>query len=108
MSALEASIERRACNLIEEHLGVGNSKLTTPGDSGYPDRIFWMPRGKPVFIEFKRPGEKPTKKQDYIHRQLKGLGYEVHTCNNCEHAFNIVRAALEAVGIHAQSGEVPS
>lgn len=36
-----------------------------PIEGGYPDRLYLLPVGIPVFIEFKRPGEEPTERQLY-------------------------------------------
>jgi hypothetical protein len=90
----ESKIERDAVNLVWEHLGIVGSKLVTPGDTGYPDRIFWIPGGRPLLIEFKRPGEEPKPKQEYIHAQLKKLGYQVEVHDNAIRAFS---AVIEAV-----------
>lgn len=45
-------------------------KLTSPGTSGVPDRMFVSPKGDIVFIEFKAPGKGPTPLQL---RQLQEL-----------------------------------
>lgn len=45
-------------------------KMNIQGNRGYPDRLFISQVGVHVWIEFKRPGEKPRKLQDY---RLKAL-----------------------------------
>lgn len=98
----ESKIERDAVDLVWKHLGIIGSKLVTPGDTGYPDRIFWIPGGRPLLIEFKRPGEEPEPKQEYIHGQLKQLGYQVEVHDNAIRAFS---AVIEAVATTRLSKE---
>ena len=100
----ESKIERDAVDLVWKHLGIVGSKLVTPGDTGYPDRIFWLPGGKPLLIEFKRPGEEPEPKQEYIHAQLRKLGYQVEVHDNAIRAF---QAIIEAVATTRLSKEGP-
>ena len=78
----ETKIEKDACDLIYKHLGVLSSKLKVLGQTGFPDRIFWLPDGKPLLIEFKCPGEEPEPKQRHIHAQLRALGYMVEVHDN--------------------------
>lgn len=47
-------------------------KLSSPGTSGVPDRMFISPHGRITFIEFKAPGKTPTALQN---KQLKELHY---------------------------------
>ena len=91
----ETKIELEACDLVWKHLGIEGSKLRITGDNGYPDRIFWLPGGHPLLIEFKCPGEEPRPKQLHIHNQLRGLGYEVQVHDNAITAF---QAVIDAVG----------
>ena len=102
----ESKIERAACRLIWTHLGIKGSKLVTPGDTGYPDRIFWVPGGKPVMIEFKRPGELPTPKQLYIHNQLRALGYTVEVHSNEIRAFQAIIDAVATTRLSKEGREV--
>lgn len=51
-------------------------KFTSPGRTGVPDRMVLVD-GKVIFIEFKRPGEVPTKLQAYMHEQLREMGFVV-------------------------------
>jgi hypothetical protein len=90
----ESRIEQRTCELAWELLGVENTKLKDLGENGYPDRLFWLPGGKPLLIEFKRPGEKPEPKQVDIHRKLQALGYNVQVHTN---EFDALEAIIEAV-----------
>jgi hypothetical protein len=93
--AVENDIEQDACDLVWKYLGIEGSKLKVLGDTGYPDRIFWLPGGRPILIEFKRPGEEPRPKQEQIHERLRGLGYEVQTHDNAIAAFQAVIDAVD-------------
>jgi len=44
---------------------------------GWPDRLFFGPSSQLLIVEFKRPGYKPTKKQQAIHDRLAALGHPV-------------------------------
>lgn len=105
---LEKHIESNTCERVLHELGVTSAKLTTPGRRGIPDRIFWLPGGKPLLIEFKRPGEQPRPLQSHIHALLKQLGYHVEVHDNEAEAFESVRRALDATQVSAHSGPVPS
>jgi hypothetical protein len=87
MGTLESRIEHRACLKILQHLGVESIKLNVHGQTGLPDRMFLIPGGKPVFIEFKRPGGVVSKKQEYMRKLLTRLGYPVYICDSVENAF---------------------
>jgi len=60
-------------------LGVASVKLEPPlgSETGWPDRLFFIPGGRPFLIEFKEVGYEPDPKQIYIHDMLEGLGYDV-------------------------------
>ena len=71
-------------------------------DVGWPDRMFLVPGGKPVMIEFKRPST--TGKYDG--GTLKGIqkqrikylsenGYNVIVCTNANEAINTISEALK-------------
>lgn len=72
--------------------GVASIKLEPPhgSETGWPDRMFLIPGGKPFLLEFKEVGHTPEPKQEYMHRMLERLGYDV-AWTDCE------EAALEAI-----------
>lgn len=96
---LEKHIERRCCARVLDELGVVSVKLVTPGSTGYPDKMFLIPGGKPLLIEFKAPGESPGPKQLHIHARLKQLGYHVEVHDDEEAAFQSVQRALLESGL---------
>ena len=94
MRRLEKDIEDRACKRAFSELGVRNIKVNTLTETGWPDRMFLIPGGMPLFIEFKQPGEEPRAKQLHIHALLKGLGYLVKVCDNEEDAMEAIRMTI--------------
>ena len=91
----ESKIEKKAVRLIWRKLGIKGLKLRIIGETGFPDRLFLLPGGKPVFIEFKAPGEKARPKQIKIHNDLKELGYIVKVIDN---EIDALQAITEALG----------
>lgn len=73
-------------------------KLNIMGRRGWPDRIFFVPGGKPVFIEFKRVKEKARKLQAYIHKQLREKGYDVYIADTAEQGKAILASARVSEG----------
>ena len=66
---LERDIERRVCEYARfRDLLV--YKFTSPARAAVPDRVFILPNGRVFFIEFKRPGAKPTPAQAREHERL--------------------------------------
>jgi len=106
MQKPESKIERKACELVKQHLGIIGSKLVVPGDTGFPDRIFWIPGGKPLLIEFKRPGEEPKPKQLHNHQQLRKLGYRVEVHDNELRALQAVIDAVETTQLPKEGREI--
>lgn len=64
-SELEARIRNYARNK-----GCLCWKFTSPGNPGVPDRIIISPNGAVLFMEIKRPGEKPRPLQQYRINEL--------------------------------------
>src|SRR5690606_35937510 len=60
---LERDVERPVAHRALQELGVFSIKIAAAQETGYPDRLFLIPGGRPLFIEFKRPGEEPTPRQ---------------------------------------------
>lgn len=101
MNKLESNIEREVRTWAETLMGVTSTKLVTPGETGWPDRIFWLPC-YPLLIEFKQAGKKPGPKQKHVHELLEGLGYEVQTHNNVDNALRAIRTALIKRGVNCE------
>lgn len=65
------------------------SKFTSPGKRGVPDRIF-IKNSFVVFIEIKRPGEKPSKQQELRMAEMKRYGALVYWVDNLNDAKEIL------------------
>lgn len=62
---------------------------------GWPDRLIFLPSGRAIFIEFKKPGTgRLSDYQRYIIRRLTANGGEVHVVDNDKEACHIVEHAL--------------
>lgn len=96
---LEAGIEARTCERALLELGVRSLKLNVQGNTGWPDRVFFIPGGRPLLIEFKVPGALRSERQKLIHAMLLYNGYEVETHDTEEEALRAIKAAVDsAVG----------
>ena len=92
----ESDIESTASDHALTELGVFSIKLKKAQEAGYPDREFLIPGGRPLFIEFKRPGEEPTDYQLMIHERLRYAGYKVEVHDTVEGALTAIRQAMDA------------
>ena len=90
---LEKTIEAAVLRWTRGH-GITDTKMNTLGRASWPDRCFWLPPGKPLFIEFKRLGELPTPAQADIHKLLRGLGYEVAVHDTAEDALALIKLRI--------------
>lgn len=60
------------------------AKWVSPGWTGVPDRLVFLP-GHPVFgVEVKAPGRKATPIQCRVHDQLRALGFSVFLVDSKE------------------------
>lgn len=87
--ARERSVEKYLNDKIHS-IGGKCYKFVSPGYNGMPDRIA-VCRGRIMFIEVKRPGEKPRKLQRARHLELKALGAQtmvVSTKEEVDYAIN--------------------
>ena len=75
-------------------LGVLAVKLTTPSDTGWPDRMCLFRGGRVLFVELKRQGAKASPKQLHVHDVLRGLGFEVLVCDTLGAAMAAVEEVL--------------
>ena len=77
-------------------------KINPAGQAGYPDRLLlWQ--GGILFVEFKRPGEKPTKLQMHRHSVLTFMGYEVRVYDNTDVAVREIQSYIQST-LRAETG----
>lgn len=81
----ESGLERKVKKRIED-LGGLCLKWTSPGFTGVPDRIAFLPGGKIVFIELKAPGKGDARnpRQRRVAAQLEKLGADVIVIDSLE------------------------
>ena len=103
---LETKIELQACDLIFGNLGIGSLKVNVRGNTGWPDRIFWVPGGKPLIIEFKTPDGELSPKQKYHIERLKKDGYNVEVCDDAIDAFLAAIRAVEATRLSEEGRQI--
>ena len=78
---LEKTLEKR---LVEKTKKAGGMaiKWTSPNMAGVPDRLVFLPGGRVICVELKRPGEKPTPLQLKVHQRLRDLGADVRVIDS--------------------------
>ena len=94
--ALEKDIEGAASDILWDEYGVPSIKLTMITDSGWPDRLYILPQSRVKFVEYKRPGEEPQPRQEYIHELLAAFGHEVEVYDSITDAVQGVTKTLES------------
>jgi hypothetical protein len=87
----ETKIEQHVWRDARSMLGVESIKI---GKQGWPDRLFLIPGGRPLLIEFKRGGEEARILQAHRIETLKKLGYDAYAVDNYEDAMAYIRTAL--------------
>ena len=98
MQILERTIERATCRRAWLEFGVRSLKLNVTGQTGWPDRMFLIPHGRPLFVEFKRPGGVVSARQRHILNILRSLGYKVGVCDSTTQALRIIKRYLSTGG----------
>jgi len=81
-------------------------KMAATYTRDWPDRMFFIPGGRPLLIEFKKPGAEPTPKQAARIKELRELGYDVEVCDSKEQGIACVQSRLEAAALHDSRGKV--
>ena len=89
----EKVFERELSKFVEESGGMA-VKLLSQFIKGLPDRMFLLPGGVVVFVEFKSTGKKPTKIQSYIHAKIRALGFLVYVVDSVE-SYEEVKGLIE-------------
>ena len=82
---LENRIEQKLEKDIRK-IGGRAMKFISPGMSGVPDRLVFMPGGRVYFVELKAPGERPRALQAYRAKELEKLGFESRCIDTMEKA----------------------
>lgn len=98
----EKAIEAYLVRKVESCGGIC-LKFTSHTETGYPDRLLLLPRGRMAWVEVKSKGEKPRLIQDVRMARLRRMGFRVYVADSREKVDEIVRAAAEP--LHTEKGE---
>lgn len=72
----EKVFERTFSKYVNDKGGIA-VKLLSQFVNGLPDRMYLLPGGRALFIEFKSTGKKPTRIQEHIIGRIRKLGFTV-------------------------------
>jgi len=91
----ESEIQEKV-TLYATSIGLIPVRINVTGRKGWPDYLYGY-RGKVLFIEYKRPGEKPEPLQEYVHSQLREQWFPVLVVDNVERGKEILKHWKESV-----------
>lgn len=102
MDILEKDLEKKMKDRLEK-LGCMVLKFTSPGNAGVPDRLVFIPGGKLVLVELKRPGGKLRPLQKVWAKKFGKLGFKHRTVkneNNINELMELVRKEVMKNEVH--------
>jgi hypothetical protein len=67
---------------------------------GWPDNLFLVPGGLPLFLEFKAPGKTPTPMQTYRATLLWELGYDIRWTDSADAARAFLASRMGTFTLH--------
>lgn len=93
----ERAIETYLVRRVRE-LGGRAYKWASPGSRGVPDRLVFLPGryGRPIAVEVKAPGKRPTALQLACHRDLRRLEVPVAVVDSREAVDALLGTVLKA------------
>lgn len=68
-------------------------KFVSPSQNGVPDRIL-IANNKTIFVELKKPGEKPRKLQQYVFEQMIEHGAILYVIDNKKDINKLIKKIL--------------
>ena len=72
----EKVFERTLSKYVNDKGGIA-VKLLSQFVNGLPDRMYLLPGGRALFVEFKSTGKKPTRIQEHIIGRIRKIGFTV-------------------------------
>jgi len=90
----ESTVERAIRLHAESHRCVFMKLAPVAGSNGKPDRLILAPRGRSMFLEIKKPGEKLEPLQEWWQRKLRNLGHKSEWCDNVATGIQLVNSIL--------------
>lgn len=92
---LERDVESR-CKEWARGRGWWVRKFASPANRSVPDDVFGK-EGRVIWVEFKRPGEKPTELQVEEHAKMRAAGLDVRVFDSVEsfkQAFELIETVI--------------
>ena len=93
----ESVLEKKLKRCIETKLKGRCLKFVSPGEAGVPDRLLFLPEGKTLLVEVKRPGEKLRKLQVKQKQKFEKLGHEVFVLDSMDRLHELMQRLGEEV-----------
>lgn len=87
----EKLLEDKLIRGVEKILGGLCWKWFSIHITGLPDRICLLPGGRIFFVEIKTTKKTAKKRQVFVHRQLRGLGFRVEVVDTSEQIERLIR-----------------
>lgn len=89
----EADVSRKVLVWAKKN-GLPSIRMVLAGSvsTGWPDYVFILPGAKTVWIEFKRPGGKPTELQRSRINTLLDLGHAAFVVDDAQEGISILSA----------------
>ena len=72
-------------------------KFESPGYSGVPDRIVFLPGGHIILVETKQPKKKERRRQLYVQGILRALGFDVFSAVDSQERIELVLSRIREV-----------
>ena len=90
---LDGQVERYLYSKVTSNYGLC-LKFVSPGNAGVPDRII-IHRHRVLFVELKRPGEKPRPLQQGVARGMRKAGANVYCISTVDQVDKLMRELLD-------------
>ena len=87
---LESEIQEKV-TLYATHIGLLPIRINVVGRKGWPDYGYGY-KGRMCFVEYKRPGEKPTPLQEYVHGHVRDSGFTVFVVDSIDEGQKLLLA----------------
>lgn len=108
MKATETSekvFERTLSKYVNDKGGIA-VKMLSQFINGLPDRLYLIPGGHALFIEFKSTGKKPTKIQEHIIDRIRKVGFTVMVVDSPETYKNAVLYIDKLLGANIELTDI--
>lgn len=97
----EKVFERTLSKYVIDNEGV-SVKLLSQFVNGLPDRMYLLPGGHALFVEFKSTRKKPTKIQEHIIDRIRKVGFTVMIVDSPETYKNAVLYIDTLLGVNTE------